>query len=122
MADGKWIRLPFAIYLLPFAMLLGGLAQAATPPVIFFTDLTSGPNSGGESVNGFSGAYVTIYGNNFGSTQGASTITLNGAACGRAVSWGIPWLWYQKIIYQLGSACSSGNFSITVNGQASTAA
>src|SRR6267378_4552079 len=62
------------------------------PPIIFFTDLTSGPNSGGESVSGFSGAYVTIYGNFFGPSQGSSTVTLNGANCLRVVSWGSTWL------------------------------
>ncbi len=96
-------------------------AYAQTPgPRIFFTDLTSGPNSGGEAVGGFSGAYVTVYGNNFGSSQGSSTITLNGSACLRVVSWGAPHLWYQKIVAQLGGSCTSGDFSVTVNGMLST--
>ncbi len=107
------------------AMLLAccGLASSQTvAPRIFFTDLTSGPNSGGETVNGFSGAYVTIYGNNFGSSQGSSTITLNGSSCMRVVSWGTSWLWYQKVVVQLGSSCSSGKFAMVVNGQSSTSA
>jgi len=41
------------------------LAHAAAPPVIFFTDLESGPNTGGENHNG---AFLTIYGKNFGPT------------------------------------------------------
>jgi len=93
---------------------------SAAAPSIFFTDLTSGPNAGGESVSGFSGAYVTIYGNNFGATQGGSTVTLGGQNCLRVVSWGTPWLWYQKIVVQLGSACSTGDFSVTVGGLTST--
>lgn len=88
-------------------------AQTIPPPRIFFTDLTSGPNVGGETVGGFSGSYVTIYGNYFGPTQGTGTVTLNGANCLRVVSWGIPWLWYQKVIVQLGSTCTSGNFTVT---------
>jgi hypothetical protein len=97
------------------------IAQVA-PPEIFFTDLSSAPNSGGETVNGFSGAYVTLYGNGFGTTQGSSTVTWNGQNCLRVVSWGSTWLWYQKIAVQLGPNCTpgTGNFSVTVNGQAST--
>lgn len=90
----------------------GAFAQA---PKLFFTDLTVGPNSGGETVSGFSGAYVTLYGNNFGTTQGASTVTLNGAQSVRVVSWGSTYLWYQKIVVQLGSSSASGNFQVTTS-------
>jgi hypothetical protein len=112
-------------------LLLAGASSARAqtpPPRIFFTDLDSGPNAGGESVGGFSGAYVTIYGNFFGSSQGSSTVTWNGQNCLRAVpatgsytGWGTPYLWYQKIIVQLGPGCAagSGNFVVTVNAQSS---
>ncbi|MFZ3212517.1 MAG: choice-of-anchor Q domain-containing protein [Terriglobales bacterium] len=97
------------------------IAQVA-PPEIFFTDLSSAPNSGGESVSGFAGAYVTLYGNGFGTTQGSSTVNWNGQNCLRVVSWGGTWLWYQKVVVQLGSSCTAGtgSFVVTVNGQAST--
>lgn len=97
------------------------MAQVA-PPEIFFTDLSSAPNGGGESVGGFAGAYVTLYGNGFGSAGGSSTVTWNGQNCLRVVSWGGTWLWYQKVVVQLGSRCTpgSGNFVVTVNGQPST--
>jgi hypothetical protein len=85
------------------------------PPAIFFTDLTNGPNSGGETVGAFAGAYVTIYGNFFGTSQGSSTVTLNGSNCGRVVSWGASYFWYQKIVFQLGSSCSGGNFVVTTS-------
>ena len=100
---------------------LAGQAALLAPnsPTIFFTDLTSGPNSGGENIGGTAGAYVTIYGNNFGATQGNSTVTLNSANCGRVVTWGATWNWYQKIVYQLGPTCTSGQFVVTVAGQAS---
>ena len=113
-------------------LILTGAASAGAqtpPPVIFFTDLTGGPNSGGESVSGFSGAYVTLYGNNFGLAQGSSTVTWNGQNCLRVVpatgnytGWGMTYLWYQKIIVQLGSSCTAGtgNFIVAVNGVAST--
>src|SRR5215471_1608141 len=103
------------ILLLALVILAGAQrADAQTqPPQIFFTDLDSAPNSGGESVSGFAGAYVTLYGNFFGATQGSSTVTWNGLNCLRVVSptgsyngWGSSYFWYQKIIVQLGSSCT----------------
>jgi len=113
----KLISLASAILLLVTCV----AAQTASP-AIFFTDLTSAPNAGGENVSGYAGAYVTIYGNNFGSTQGASTVTWNGQSCLRVVSWGQSYLWYQRTVVQLGSSCTpgTGKFVVTVNGQAST--
>jgi hypothetical protein len=124
--DRGWFALLLVAVVLTTASVAGtqtpaAAVQAAAPPFIFFTDLTSGPNSGGESVSGFAGAYVTIYGNNFGATQGTSTVTLNGANCLRVVSWGSAWLWYQKIVVQLGSSCTTGDFVVTLGSQASKA-
>jgi len=103
-------------------------SSSSQPPQLFFTDLDSGPNAGGESVSGFAGAYVTLYGNFLGATQGTSTVTWNGQSCLRVVGasgsyrgWGAPYFWYQRIVVQLGSSCTpgSGNFVVTVNGNAS---
>jgi hypothetical protein len=106
-----------------------GQPQAQVPPPqIFFTDLDSAPNAGGESVSGFSGAYVTIYGDFFGHAQGSSTVTWNGLTCLRVVGpsgsydgWGSSYFWYQKIVVQIGPACTpgTGNLVVTVNGNAS---
>src|SRR5882724_4561809 len=121
------VSVPKALALSTLLITLTGAAVQAAP-TIFFTDLDSGPNSGGESVSGFAGAYATIYGNFFGSSQGSSDVTWNGQNCLRVVpptgsytGWGMPHLWYQKIIVQIGSGCTagSGNFVVTVNGQAS---
>ena len=115
--------------LLAMVVLLGvQRAQAQQSPQIFFTDLDSGPNSGGESVSGFAGAYVTIYGDFFGTSQGTSTVTWNGLNClrvvgpsGKYTGWGTSYFWYQKIVVQLGTACTAGtgNLVVTVNGSAS---
>lgn len=58
---------------------VGGGIMGAPPgaPVIFYTDLASAPAN----------AYVTLWGKNFGTTQGASTVTLGGAPVGKIVSW-----------------------------------
>jgi hypothetical protein len=109
----KLIRLFLALFL------FAGVSFAATPAV-FFSDITSGPTTGGETVGGFSGAYVTLYGNNFGTSQGGSTVALNGTSCGRVVSWGTSFLWYQKIVIQLGPSCTTGILAVNVGGVSST--
>ncbi|HEY6248479.1 MAG TPA: choice-of-anchor Q domain-containing protein, partial [Candidatus Angelobacter sp.] len=129
----KLKTLPFTLAL--FTLLLYSTicaAQASSPaPRIFFSDLDSGPNSGGESVSGFAGAYVSLYGNFLGASQGSSTVTWNGQNCLRVVGpagsysgWGSSYFWYQKIVVQLGSGCTAGtgNFVVTVNGAASNGA
>jgi len=111
----RWLFMTFLLGW--FAVLADAPAQAQQmpAPVLFFTDLTSGPASGNSdptySSNG--GVYVTLYGNYFGGKQENSTVTLNGAACLKVVFWGSSWLWYQKIVVQLTPACSSGNFVVT---------
>jgi hypothetical protein len=94
---------------------MGTFAQT-TPPHIFFTDLTSGPGTGGENNKG---AYVTIYGDNFGVSQGTSTVIVGGGAVDHCPIWGAAWLWYQKITCQLGSNVTTGNVVVTVNSNAS---
>jgi hypothetical protein len=104
--------------LLSMMVLLSGagltFGQTSPAPRLFFTDLDSGPNSGGESVSGYAGAYVTLYGNNFGTSP---TVTLNGVSCLRVVGAPVSWLWYQKIAVQLGASCATGTFVVsTANG------
>lgn len=109
-------------------LLLSASALYGSAPSLFFTDLTSAPSSGGETVSSFTGAYVTIYGNNFGASQGASTVTWNGIDCLRVVGsagtytgWGSTHLWYQKIIVQLSTSCTAGtgNFVVATSSGAS---
>ncbi len=122
---GLFLSLALSLVLsVAFSVLATTAVQAAPAPVLFFTDLIYGPNTGGESVNGYSGAYVTLYGNFFGSSQGNSSVTWNGQNCLRVVNWGTPWLWYQKTVVQLGSGCTAGtgNFVVTAGGQASNGA
>jgi len=114
----------WSILIVALVVLVGASRAGAQtpPPAIFFTDLQSGPNSGGDSQSGYSGVYVTLYGNFFGATQGSSTVTLNGSSCLRVVSWGTPWLWYQKIVVQVGPNCVSGNVVVTTSAGASNPA
>jgi len=117
-------RKPFIQFAFLILAVLAGVAGASAqsaPPRIFYSDLTSGPITGGETVSGYSGAYVTLYGNNFGTSQGSSTIALNGANCLRVVAWGTSWLWYQRIVVQLGPSCASGNLVVQTSAGASNA-
>ena len=59
----------------------GALAQQ---PRIFFTDLESGPNRGGE--NGW-GVYVTLFGHGFGAKRATSVVTVGGAEAARYSVW-----------------------------------
>jgi hypothetical protein len=89
-------------------------SDAAISPIagarVFFTDLVSGPNQGGEGGNG---AYVTIYGNGFGATQGASTVTVGDGAVAAYPVWS-----ETKITVQLGAAATTGNVVVHVAGKA----
>lgn len=111
-------------FLLVSVLVLAGASTGGaqtTPPMIFFTDMQDAPNSGGDSQSGYSGAYVTLYGDNFGTTQGTSTVTWNGLNCLRVVpatggytGWGMSYFWYQKLILQLGSSCTPGTGSFVI--------
>lgn len=92
-----------------FGMLLATALLHAQTPTIFFTDLTSGPATGGE---GGAGTYVTVYGNFFGVTPG--TVTIGGVNATNVKSWGSPWLWYQKLTFQVPGNVAQGATSIQV--------
>ncbi len=68
---------------------------------IFFSDVTSGPSSGGYND---AGAVVTLYGNGFGDERGASTVTVGGGAAADYLAWGDG-----RIAVQLGSDARTGD-------------
>jgi hypothetical protein len=65
------------------SMFAAGSTSAAAP-VCLFTDVVSGPAAGGEGGNGI---YLTIFGKNFGSTRGTSTVTINGEPAAQYLMW-----------------------------------
>ena len=81
---------------------------AQSAPRLFFSDLESGPNTGGE--NG-KGAWVTVWGKGFGATQGTSTVTVGGGLVAGYPVWSDG-----KITFQLGSAAVTGNIVVNVAG------
>jgi len=87
-------------------------------PRLFFTDLESGPNTGGQDDLG---AFVTLYGEGFGAQRGTSTVSLGGHEVGRYVIWGQDNAarGLDMIAVQLGPNVTSGDLIVTVNGGAS---
>ena len=76
-------------------------------PHIFYSDLQSGPNTGGQNS---AGVFVTVYGIRFGASQGSSYVTIGS---GRAAAYPV---WSDsKITFQLGSAASTGNITVTTS-------
>jgi len=86
-------------------------AQSTASPRIFYSDLESGPNTGGQG--GF-GAFVTIYGKGFGATQGSSVVTIGGVAAQKYLIWSD-----RQIAFQLGNSVVTGNIAVNVAGAAS---
>jgi hypothetical protein len=88
-----------------------GAGEAGPAPIaglrVFYSDLESGPNTGGQ--NG-KGAFVTLYGNGFGATQGASSVTVGGGSADNYPVWG-----NTKITLQLGAAAKSGDIVVHVS-------
>jgi hypothetical protein len=118
------IKMPHKLFLLFIAYLCIILisyqtrAQTGTP-VLFFSDITSGMNTGGQENLG---AFITLYGEGFGATRGNSTVTIGGIEVAKYVIWGQDngaARSLDMIVVQPGPNITSGNIIVTVNGQAS---
>ncbi|MDD5259294.1 MAG: IPT/TIG domain-containing protein, partial [bacterium] len=83
-----------------------GVAFAATP-VIFYSDLTSGPKTGGQNDKG---VFVTISGKNFGTTRGTSYVSIGGGQADNYPVWTDT-----KIAFQLGANAATGNITVTTS-------
>jgi hypothetical protein len=101
----KFVKIVLFMSLLLSAAIV--FAQAA-PPRIFFSDLESGANSGGQNNNG---VWVTIWGKSFGATQGTASVTVGGGAVASYPLWSDG-----KIIFQLGAGAKSGSIIVNMPG------
>lgn len=109
-------RNTFMCRILLLALLLTLSAPAfAQAPVCLYQDVLSGPASGGE---GGDGIYLSIYGLNFGASQGGSTVTVNGHAVAQYLYWGSdPTGERQQISVQIASGTTgTGNVVVTTSG------
>ena len=92
---------------------------AASKPVILYTDIISGPNQGTN--DGPGGAYLSIFGRNFGDNISDIRVTIGGGEVGAykhlGPSLGRPDI--QWLGVQLGSNCRTGPIVVSVNGEQS---
>jgi len=95
-----------------FFFILSATAHAAALPIVFNSDLTGGPNTGGQSNKG---VFVTIWGKNFGASQGGSTVTVGGGLVDNYPTWSDT-----MITFQLGSLAVTGNIVVTTAAGASS--
>lgn len=94
------------LLMVAFVCLFSAVGGALTPN-IFYSDLQSGPNSGGQNNQGL---FVTISGAGFGSSQGSSRVTIGGGAASSYPIWSD-----SKIVFQLGPSAATGNTVVHVN-------
>lgn len=91
--------------------LQASIAAAAPPPKLFFSDLDSGPNSGGEND---AGVYVTLWGENFGAARRGARVTVGGGEAAKYLLWSD-----SQIVVQLGAAAQSGDIVVDTRDGAS---
>jgi len=95
-------------------LLLASVAWAVPTPILYYSDITSGPNTGSRNNNG---AIVCVYGVFFGSTQGSSTLTIGGGAAAEIIWWGDNvHLGKSQVCFSLGAAAATGNIVMTTSG------
>ncbi|AFL87553.1 hypothetical protein Terro_1243 [Terriglobus roseus DSM 18391] len=101
----KAARVGFLLWILVICFLR---SEAQEVPRIFFTDLTSGPATGGEAD---SGAFVTLYGVGFGAERHGSYVTVGG---GHAFAYPV---WSnERVTIQLGRDTRSGTIVLHRDG------
>ncbi len=105
-------RLFFYTVFMCFIVIVLAPAITLAAPKLFFSDLESGPNTGGENNKG---VFVTISGKNFGATRGASFVTVGGGQADNYPLWSDT-----KIIFQLGAGPTTGNIAVTTGAGQST--
>src|SRR5690348_17154976 len=91
------------------------IALAGSAPHVFFTDVESGPASGGP---GDLGTPISIFGKGFGQVRGSSRVTIGGVEAASYLVWGTanahnPML--DMIVVQPGPKVVGGPIVVTVN-------
>jgi hypothetical protein len=108
--------------ILIFGLLFSAIPAIASAPICLYQDVLSGPASGGEGSGGGDGIYLSIYGLNFGSSRGTSTVTINGVAPAQYIYWGTdPTGERQQVGVQISrSTTGTGNVVITTSAGSSS--
>jgi len=108
----------------------GAMMPDGSSPVLNFSDLVSGPNTGNSDISlgqtaGTDGAIVTIWGTGLGTAQGTSKVVVNGATADHIYYWGDAKPPYspsdlnkyhkmQVVIFQVSHQAKEGAGTITV--------
>jgi len=78
--------------------------QVLAVPALFYSDLDSGPNSGGQNDKG---VFVTVWGRGLGNSQGNGNVTVGGVPADNYPLWSDT-----KIVFQLAENAKSGNIVV----------
>lgn len=99
-------------------LLLSFATPALAAPRIFYTDITSGPSTGGEGNNG---AYLSIFGKNFGTSLANVKVYVGGGEVARYLYLGASRgrSDIQQLSVQLGPTVATGAVQVSVGGVAS---
>ncbi len=108
-----WLRT--LLFFCSVLILLGFGREALAGPRVLYTDLASGPNSGGENDGG---TYLSIFGRGFGESLAAIEVKIGGFDVGRKVLLGVSngRQDIQKLVVQLGSLVRTGAVQVSVGG------
>lgn len=85
--------------------------QASTAPTLDFSDLVSGPPSGGPDSGG---AIVSLFGSAFGNSQAESSVTLADAPVRRILQWSD-----RRVVIQIDPSARSGELRVIAGGRRS---
>src|ERR1043166_5655934 len=96
-----------SLFLFLFLAIAASSLPAESPPRIFYSDLESGPSTGGKDNKG---VWVTIWGKGFGEQRGRSVVTIGVINADNYPLWSDT-----KIIFQIGRAARSGDIVVQVN-------
>jgi hypothetical protein len=99
--------------LITVIMVLGLPLLSHAKPVLFYTDIVSGPNSGGQNN---AGVFVRAFGKGFGTTRGTSTVTIGGGQAANYPAWSDT-----EIAFQLGANAQTGSIVVNSSSGASNA-
>lgn len=91
--------------LLTITICMFAKAGYCAAPTLFYSDLTSGPKTGGQT----EGAFVTIWGRNFGASQGASYVTCCGAQANSYPVWNDT-----EVTFEIDSTAADGAGTISL--------
>jgi len=100
------IKFHFFSYLFLILFIYPGIAHAGIPS-IYYSDLVNGPKITGKDNKG---AFVTIYGRDFGATKGLATVSVGGGQVDNYLIWT-----HNKITFQLGPQVETGNIVVTTS-------